>query len=196
MRRLVASAAALPILVLLLAAPAAAAPPVKDTVKQDFVFVVSTSCGPATCTDTFVDLFTVTDETMVVCLFQSTFNIHNGRLVSENGACSDEVSTDTLVIGQDLSSASLSPTDVTLLECDEQGCVEGDTVTISAELTAFGPTFTDKQRSTSSDGTCTFTFSSSGEQRPATGTLTIDGETVAADGNIGEGTFTFREHCR
>ena len=196
MRRLALPAAAIPILVLLLAGPAAAAPPVKDSGTQVFLSAFNSSCGPATCTDTFVDVFTTSDETVVVCLSQATFNIHNGRLISQDGACSDEVSSDTLVIGEDLSSASLAPTDVTFFNCNQQGCTEGDTVVVSAELTAFGPTFTDRQRSTFSDGTCTFTFSSSGQQRQATGTLTVDNETLSADGNIGMGTFTFREHCR
>ena len=40
---------------------------------------------------------------------------------------------------------------------------------MGGELTAFGPTFTDKSRSTFSDGTCTFTVSSSGDQRQARG---------------------------
>jgi hypothetical protein len=30
----------------------------------------------------------------------------------------------------------------------------------------------------------------------APGTLTIDGETSAADGNINSGKFSFSEHCR
>ncbi len=196
MRRFVVSAAALSILVLLFAAPAAAAPPVKDSGTQEFLFAVSSDCGPATCTDTFVDVFTVSDETLVVCLFESTFNIHTGRNISEDGACSDEVSSDALVIGADLSSASLSPTEVTFFDCNQQGCVEGDTVTVAAELTASGPIVTDKQRSTSSDGTCTFTFSSSGEQRQASGTVTIDGDTLTVDGSIGMGKFSFMERCR
>jgi hypothetical protein len=101
------------------------------------------------------------------------------------------------VISDDLSSASLSDTDVTFFDCNQQGCVEGDTVTVSAELTGFGPVFTDTQRFTFDDGTCTFRFSSSGEQRQATGTLTIDGETLSADGdNIGMGKFTEMVRCR
>lgn len=196
MRRFAASLAALPILVLLLAAPSAAAPPVKDSSTQVSLSAFSFDCGPTICTDTTVDVFTVSDETMVVCLSESRFNIHTGRLISQDSACSDEVSSDSLVIDNDLSSASLSPTDITFLNCNRQGCVEGDTVTVSAELTASGPTSTDRSRSTFTDGTCTITFTSSGEQRQATGTVTIDGETLAADGSIGMGKFTFMERCR
>ncbi len=196
MRRFAVSLVALPILVLLLAGPAAAAPPVKDSGTQVFFSAFSFSCGPATCTDTFVDVFSVSDDTIVVCLFESTFNIHTGRAISEDGACSEEVSSDALVIADDLSSASLSPTDVTFFNCNQQGCTEGDTVSVSAELTGSGPTFTDKQRSTFTDGTCTFTVTSSGEQRQATGTISLDDETLTADGNIGIGKFSFMERCR
>lgn len=196
MRRVVASIAILPILVMLFAVPAAAAPPVRDSGTQEFFSAFSSSCGPSTCTETFVEVFTVSDESIVVCLFESTYNIRTGRLISEDGACSEEVSSDALSISGDLSSASLSPTAVTFFTCNQRGCTEGETVTVSAELTAFGPIFTDRSRSTFSDGTCTVTFTSSGEQRQATGTISLDDETLTADGNIGSGTFSFMERCR
>jgi hypothetical protein len=196
MRRILTSLVVLATLVLLLVAPAAAAPPVRDSSTQTFLSASSFECGPATCTDTFVDVFTVSDEAMVVCLFESTFNIHTGRIISEGGRCSEEVSSDTLEVEQDLSSAVLSPTQVTFFECDEQGCVEGDTVLVSAELTASGGSSTDRSRQTFTDGTCTFTFTSSGESRQATGTVTIDGESMAVGGSIGSGKFTFMERCR
>ena len=139
MRRFVVSAAALSILVLLFAAPAAAAPPVKNSRTQEFLFAVSSDCGPATCTDTFVDVFTVSDETLVVCLFESTFNIHTGRNISEDGAVPDEGPRAMRWSSARIcSSASLSPTEVTFFDCNQQGCVEGDTVTVAAELTARG----------------------------------------------------------
>ena len=196
MRRFVASLAALPILVLLFAVPAAAAPPVKDSGTQVFFSAFSFDCGPTVCTDVTVDAFSVSGETIVVCVSESKFNISTGRLISQDSACSDEISSDALAIDEDLSSASLAPTDVTFFNCNPQGCVAGDTVTVSADLTAFGPIFTDKQRSTFSDGTCTFTFSSSGEQRQASGTISLDDETLTADGNIGMGKFSFTERCR
>jgi hypothetical protein len=196
MRRISASVAVVSILALLLAAPASAAPPVRDSSTQDFVSAFHFSCGPSTCTDTFLDVFTVSDETMVVCLFTSTFNIHTGRTISQDSACSDVVSSSGLVIGNDLSSAILSPTQVTFQNCNQQGCVEGDTLTVSFELTAAGGSSTDRSRQTFTDGNCTITTTSSGEQRQATGTLTIDGETLTADGSIGTGTFTFMERCR
>jgi hypothetical protein len=196
MRRVLTSVAVLATLVLLLAAPAAAAPPVRDSSTQTFVSAFSFECGPATCRETFVDIFSVSDETMVVCLSESTFNIRTGRIISQESRCSEEVSSDTLSVEQDLSSAVLSPTQVTFFECDEQGCVEGDTVLVSAELTASGGSSTDRSRQTFTDGTCTVTFTSSGESRQATGTVTIDGESVAVDGSIGSGKFTFMERCR
>lgn len=196
MRRTIATGVVLPILLILLAAPVAAAPPVRDSGTQQFFSAFSSSCGPSTCTDTFVEVFTASDETIVVCLFETTYNIRTGRLISEDGACSEEVSADALVISGDLSSASLSPTDVTFFNCNQRGCTEGETITVSAELTGFGPTFTDKSRSTFSDGTCTVSFSSSGEQRQASGTISLGNETLAADGHIGSGKFSFVERCR
>ncbi len=196
MRRILSLIVAVPLLVLLLAAPAAAAPPVKASGTQDFFSAFSSSCGPSTCTDTMVDVFTVADGLIVVCTSEFTFNTRTGKLISEESGCSDEVSSDALDVSDDLSSATLSPTAVTSFQCNQRGCVEGDTVLVSAELTGFGGVFTDTQRSTFSDGTCTFRFSSSGEQRQASGTLTIDGETSAADGSIGTGKFSYSERCR
>lgn len=196
MRRITASLLVVPILVLLLAAPAAAAPPVKESGSQAFLSAFSSSCGPSICTDTFVDVFTIGDGLVVVCVSEFAFNVHSGRLVSEESGCSDPVSDAALSVSADLSSASLAPTSVTFFDCGPRGCVEGDTVTVAAELTGFGPIFSDTQRFTFTDGTCTVRFSSSGDQRQASGTLTIDGETLSADGNIGMGTFSFMERCR
>ena len=196
MRRICASILILPMLLLLLAAPVAAAPPIKDSGTNDFFTAFSSSCGPSTCTDTFVDVFTAGDGLMVICMSEFTFNLRSGRLISQESGCSDPISSDALTVADDLSSATLAPTEVTLFECDQTGCVEGDTVTVSAHLTAFGPVFTETQRSTFTDGTCTVRISSTGDQRQATGTLTIDGETLSADGNIGTGTFSFMRRCR
>jgi hypothetical protein len=196
MRRITASLVVLPILVLLFAAPASAAPPVKDSTTQDSASAFSFSCGPSSCTETFIDVFAVSDETVVVCVFTATFNIHSGRYTSQDSGCSDEVSSGVLDVGSDLSSATLSPTPVTFLNCNQQTCVEGDTVTVSFDLTASGGSSTFRSRETFTDGNCTVTFTSSGEQRQATGTMTIDGETSTADGFIATGKFTFMERCR
>lgn len=195
MRRIRVSAV-LSTLLLLLAAPVAAAPPVKDSGTQEFITAFSSSCGPSTCTDVVVDSFPVADGLMVVCLSEFTFNLRSGMLISEESGCSDETSSDALIINDDLTSAQLLPTAVTFFECNRRGCIEGDTVIVSADLTGSGPTFTDTQRGTFTDGTCTVKFSSTSDQRQATGTLTIDGETLSTDGNIGSGTFSFMERCR
>ena len=195
MRRTGLSLVFLPVLLLLLTGPVAAAPPSRTSGTQEFLFAFSSSCGPATCTDTFADVFTVGEGVIVVCVSEFTFNLHSGRLISQESGCSTEISSDALVISDDLSLASLSATAVTFFDCNQQGCVEGDTVTVSAELTGFGPVFTDTQRFTFDDGTCTYRFSSTGEQRQATGTLTIDGETLSADGGIGMGKFTEMVRC-
>ena len=194
MRRIVGSVVLLPILALLLAGPVAAVPPFHDSGTEQSISAFTSSCGPATCTDTFVDAFTPADDLVVVCVSQFTFNVHNGRLTSEQNGCS-EASSDALVI-DDLSSASLAPTAVTLFSCNQQRCNEGDTLTVSAELTGFGSSFKDSQRFTFNDGTCTFKQSFSGDTRQATGSITIDGDTSDADGSIRTGKFSFSEHCR
>jgi hypothetical protein len=196
MRRISASAVIFPFLLLLLAAPVAAAPPVKGSSTQDFLSAFATSCGPSTCTDTSMDVFTIGDGLMIVCVSEFTFNVRSGRVVSQESGCSDPVSADAVTVSDDLSSGSLAPTSVTFVDCNQRGCVEGDTVTVSAELTGFGLVFSDTQRGTFTDGTCTVKFSSSGDQRQATGTLTIDGNVLSAGGNIGSGTFSFMERCR
>jgi hypothetical protein len=70
---------------------------------------------------------------------------------SEESSCS-ETSSDALVIGDDLSSAPPAPTDVTFVNCNQQGCVEGDTVTVSTELAGFGPVVKNPSASPSTTG--------------------------------------------
>jgi hypothetical protein len=194
MRRIVGFLVLLTTLAMLVVGPVAAAPPIHDSGTQESMTAFNSTCGPSMCTDTFVDAFTPSEGVDVVCVSRFTFNIHNGRQMSQESGCTE--TTGALVIGDDLSFALIAATEVVLFDCDQQGCVEGDTVTASAELTSFGPTFADRQRSTFNDGTCTFKFSFSGDSRQATGTLTLDDETLAADGSISSGKFSFSEHCR
>lgn len=196
MRHIIGPLFLVPILLLLLAAPATAAPPVRDSTSGEFLSAFSSTCGPSTCTDTFVDVFPVADGLIVVCAGEFTFNFRSGRLISEESGCSDEISSDALVLGSNLSSATLEPTPVTFFECNQRGCVAGDTVVVSAQLTGVGPVFSQTDRGTFSDGTCTFRFSSSTENRSGTGTITVDGVTLSADGSFGSGRFTFMERCR
>jgi hypothetical protein len=194
MRRVVGSIVMLPILLLVLVAPAAAAPPLKESGTQEHMSAFSTVCSGSTCTDTFVDAFTVEEGLVVVCVGQFTYNNRNGRIISQESGCS-EPSADGLVVTDDLS-ASLAETSVTFMQCNQRGCTEGDTVTVSAELTSVGPVFTFTDRGTFSDGTCTFRFRSSGEQSEAAGTLTIDGETLDANGFVGISEFTVSSRCK
>ena len=123
-----------------------------------------------------------------VCVDRYTYNARTGRLTKEEHGCTD---TTNLTVAQDLSSATLTPTQVEV--CDGRNC---DTVTVSAELQAVGDTATFRGRSSFKDGTCTFTFSDSGQSRHAAGTLTIDGETTNVDGGIREYKSTFSQRCR
>ncbi|HEX7197463.1 MAG TPA: hypothetical protein VF364_11605 [Candidatus Limnocylindria bacterium] len=194
MRRIFVSLVVLPTLLVLFAAPAAAAPPLKESGTQESLSAFSSTCSAVTCTDTFVDAFTVEEGLVVVCVSQFTYNVRNGRVVSEQSGCS-EPSADGLVVTDDLS-GSLAETSVTFVTCNQRGCTEGDTVTVSAELTSVGPVFTFTDRGTFSDGTCTFRFRSSGEQSEGTGTLTIDGETLDANGFVAISQFTVSSRCQ
>jgi hypothetical protein len=194
MRRIFVSLVALPLLLVLFAAPVAAAPPLKESGTQDSLSAFSSSCSGSTCTGTAVDAFTAQEGVVVVCVSQFTHNVRNGRIVSEEFGCS-ETSSDALVVTDDLS-GSLAATSVTFFQCNQRRCTEGDTVTVSAELTSVGPVFTFTDRGTFSDGTCTFRFRSSGEQSEATGTLTIDGETLDANGFVATSEFTVSSRCR
>jgi hypothetical protein len=109
-------------------------------------------------------------------------------MIDSAWGCED---TTNLTVAGDLSSATLSPTDVEI--CDGRRC---ETVTVSADLEGTGETVTYRSRGSSKDGTCTFTYSDSGQSRFATGTITLDGETMDAEGDIRSYKSTFSERCR
>jgi hypothetical protein len=194
MRRLLISFTALPILVLALAAPAAAAPPLRESGTQASFFSFNTICSGATCTDTYVDAFNIDSETLVVCLSSYTYNVHTGRLVSQESGCI-ETSPEALTISSDFT-VTLAETAITLFDCNRHACTEGDTLTVSAQDSAVGPVFTDSGRGTSSDGTCTYRYSFSSESAEVAGTMTIDGVTLEQSGFASISQFTVSSRCR
>lgn len=69
------------------------------------------------------------------------------------------------------SSASLAPTQFEV--CSTHQC---STITASAELEGTGQTSSFRSRFTERDGTCTFTFTESGERQSAVGTIPSTGQ--------------------
>ena len=194
MRRVVVSLVLLPILLLLLVAPAAAAPPLKESGTQNFLSSFASSCSQVSCTDTFLDVFNIDAEIVLVCVGSVTYNVRNGRITSQESGCS-EASPDALTVTEDIT-ATLSETPVTFVDCNQRGCVEGDTVIVSASDTAIGPIFIESNRGTFTDGTCTFRYRSETRSSEVAGTMTIDGAVFEQSGSAGTSEFAVTSRCR
>lgn len=191
----------LPILLVMLAmlayAPAAAGANVsaRATPRESFESAgfdaFSSICGAQTCTDTYVyaeHQTTSSGETFTyACADQFTYNIRTGR-GSGTGGCTEGVD---LTVAGDLSSASLAPTAFEF--CNRGHC---DTIVVSADLQGSGETSTFRSRYTERDGTCTFTYSDSGQRRFAEGSIAFDGTTLDAQGSIFSVQTTFSSRCR
>ena len=163
----------------------------RETFEATGFDAFTSECGQMTCTDTFVyaEEVTTSEGTFeYVCVDRYTYNMRTGRTVSYESGCTD---TTNLTVSNDLSSATLAPTQVEL--CARRAC---DTVTVSAELQATGGSSTFRSRYTERDGTCTYTYSDSGRSSHGTGTITLDGDTMSAEGSIREYTSTFSQRCR
>lgn len=193
MRRLV------PILVVMFAllafAPAVSADTTPSSPRESYESVgfdaFNSDCDARTCTDTYIYAHqetTTSGETFAyVCVDQWTYSLRTGRGSGSSG-CTHAVS---LTVAGDLSSASLAPTEIGL--CDQRRCTD---VIVSAELLGTGEASTFRGRFTDRDGTCTFTYSDSGTRQSATGTLTLDGTTIAVDGSIYSSKTTFASRCK
>ena len=184
---------AVPVLLLTLAAPVAAAPPMRESGTQESFSSVATACSGSTCTNTAVDAFTLDSETLVVCLNSYTYNVRTGRLVSQESGCT-ETSPDALTVTGDFT-VTLADTTVTLATCNQRGCTEGDTVTVSARDSAVGPVFSETGRGTFTDGTCTSRYRFSSESAQIAGTMTIDGVTLQQSGSASISQFTVSSTC-
>lgn len=189
MKRLVAVLVVMSALLAFAPGVAAASPRENfDTVGFD---AFTSECGRQTCTDTnfFADRQTTASGQVIsfACVDQFTYNIRNGR-GTDVGGCVDGV--DFTVAG-DLSSASLPATQFEV--CQRNNC---STITVSADLAATGGSATFRSRYTERDGTCTFTYSDSGQSRSASGTIVFDGSVIEVDGSIRSGSTTVTTKCR
>jgi hypothetical protein len=185
----------MPILFVLFAmlayAPAVAGASPRESFESVGFDAWSSECGAMTCTDTYIfaqSQTTSSGETFsYACADQFTYNIRTGR-GSGSGGCAENVN---LTVAGDLSSASLAPTGIEV--CGRRNC---ETIIVSAELEGTGDLGTFKSRYTENDGTCTYTYSDSGERRSATGSITFDGTTTDAEGSISSVQTTFSSRCR
>lgn len=190
MRRLLLPALLVPVLLIMLAAPVAAAPPYRESGTQVYSSAFASSCGATTCTDTWVDAFTIDSQTLIVCFGEYTYNIRNGRLVSDRSGCTD-TDPSTLTVANDFA-ASLAPTGVQV--CGRRNCT---TVGVAFDLSPVGgAVYTDSGRGSFSDGTCTYRYSFSGEWTEVAGTLWVDGSAHDAYGSAGRSEYTNSVRCR
>lgn len=194
MRRRLAFFGAALLLALTLAAPVSAAERVKESGTFHSFFSGSFVCSGNTCTDTFIDAFSIGDDTLVVCFNKFVFNARTGRSISSEGGCT-ETSESALTISSGFS-VRLAPTDVTLFNCNQRRCTEGDTVTVSAADEAAGPIATVTGRVTIKEGTCTIRISFSDRFAQVAGTMTIDGVTLDQTGSATESNQTTATTCR
>ena len=119
---------------------------------------------------------------------------------SEGNGCTTELGAGS-VIAKDLSTATLTPTTVTIQGqiCDEFGCVPaGDprSVVVEGTWTGVGPVFRNSFRSVTDDGVCVFRDRSSGTFREATFSGTFDGQPLEAQyASLSNGKFSFSASC-
>ncbi len=184
MRRFVVPIIVVPMLLLALAAPALAAPPLKESGTSMYFSSYSTVCTEgrsSTCTDTSLDVFSTSPDTIVVCVSTYTYSTRTYRTISQESGCTDEISSDALTFTGDFT-VSLADTSVTVSEvrCGPRRCTESGTrtITVSASDSAVGEIFSSSGRGTFSDGTCTYRYRFTDKSAELAGTMTIDGVTM------------------
>ena len=167
----------------------------RDSGSTRYFNAGASECGQSSCTDTNVS-GQITElrsgETFVsICFDQFTYPIRGGGQVSGLSGCADGVS---MTIAGDLSTASA---DVTLIaqQCGRR-CSGEQSVSVSVDLSAIGSpnaySYTQKQQFEN----CTDTYRVRGQAADAEGTITVDGTSLDAFGQIGSETFAFSSRCR
>ncbi|MBA2380914.1 MAG: hypothetical protein H0V73_02280 [Chloroflexi bacterium] len=210
MRRIVLALFAVMALLLTFVAPVAAdtgpSGPFRESGTSKYLSSQSLDCTPShartTCTETGVDVFSVSPTEVVVCVSTVTYTYSDrtgrGRLISQENGCSDPVAASTLNITlskDNVLTATLASTSVTLYECNRRSCTASRTVTVSASDSG-GPAGTFTNRGSFKDGTCTYRYSESGYTADVSGTLTIDGTTLAEGGWAQQSEFKVSSTCR
>lgn len=204
MRRIALACSTVILLLATAAAPALAAQPFRESGTQNFLFSFSSDCtgtgNRTTCDDAFLDVFPIGPDTSLVCVSMSTFAFNErtgrGRLISEQSGCNETPNSVLDVsVADDTLTATLSDTQVDLFSCNQRTCTEGDTVTVSASDTG-SPVVDYSGRGSFRDGPCTFRFSFTGQRADVTGTMTIDGTTLAEEGSASTEDYRVTERCR
>jgi hypothetical protein len=204
MRRLALVGSMVGLLLAMVASPAAAAEPFKESGTQQYLFSFSSECTPTgnrtTCHDVYLDVFPIGPDMSVVCVGRVTFAFNErtgqGRLISdENGCAETAASVLDVVVAGDTLTATLSDTQVTLFNCNQRTCTEGDTVTVSA-VDSGSPVVDYSSRGSFKEGRCTFRFSYTGQRADVTGTITVDDLTVAQEGGASTEDYRVSEQCR
>ena len=136
-----------------------------------------------------IDSYTVDDAT----------GDYVGDPTFESG-CEVDLPNGRLTFGRNLTSATLATTTISVQQyvCDEFTCVPGVSrdVTAGGTWTGAGPTYFQKYRFTTDDGTCRSNDAGKGYFRDASFTGTIAGHGLAdAYGSISSGKFTYRSRC-
>jgi hypothetical protein len=196
MRRLGMSLVAVLLLLLAVVPPVAA-----DTSPNGSNFSISattctTSGGRQVCTDTNVGSFSNEDGSIgPACADVRTYSFSNGRFteISDEFGCAE--SADGVSIGDDLLSAAIAPTSITLLECGRRTCTTTRTVTVSMTAAPSGPIGETTTRSTTTVGGCKVRTTTTDRFAELAGSFTLDGSTSDGTGFIDVFTSTETVHC-
>ena len=165
----------------------------RDSGTSEYFYASGGECGASSCTDysvygQIVDL-QGGDTFASVCVDISTYPLHGGRGDYRYGCV--EVAPD---IAADLSSASFSGT-IPLESCNRQGCTV-ENIDVSASIAAVSDpnSYSYTQKNTFEN--CTDTYRVRGDVADAEGSISVDGTSLSAYGQIGSETFAFSSRCR
>jgi hypothetical protein len=167
-----------------------AAPVAADTTGGSGTTFTSSSitCSPGTrttCTETEVQTFTDSSGTFVcLVIVDSAQGAHGRPVVHYTQGCTNAA---TVTIGGD-NSVTLASTTISLATCDHRRCVHPTNYTVSASDTPSGDPTTTVTVSTSTTGTCTTVTTYTDVSTPLSGTMIVNGVTIAEDGFLD--TFT------
>jgi hypothetical protein len=166
----------------------------RDSGSTVYMNAFATECGPATCTDTYINA-SATDlqhdgSFSSVCVEQFTYPIRGGGRFRDLFGCGDT----PINVASDLSSGSVDAT-ITGDVCGRRTCTSED-ISVSLSLSAIADPVAYSYSSKSKFDNCTDTFSVKGSAADAEGTMVVNGSSLSAQGQIGAESFTFSEHCR
>jgi hypothetical protein len=151
------------------------------------------------------DSFSGVSHANQVCASVDSYTIDDatGYLVGDStfeSGCKVDLPSGRLTFGRNLASATLAATTISIdtYVCDEFSCVPGSSrdVTVSGTWTGVGPTYFQKYRSSTDDGTCRSNEAGKGSFREASLSGTVAGTSlVGSYGSISDGKFTYRSRC-